>query len=72
MSEQRAQFLLHKIVTQRQIDMKKDCRAMCGDYVEASTLTQWSQMTWHHAHIHGCIALGPSGNLLHAGIIEVL
>ena len=51
----------HEIVTGQKLDMKKDCRALFGAYVEDSkdavTTNTMDERT------HSCIPLGPSGNL---------
>jgi hypothetical protein len=49
-----------EIVTQRKIDFRKDCKALFGSYVEASTdAIVTNDMK---SRTHSCIALGPSGN----------
>ena len=51
----------HEIVTCRKIDMKKDCRAVFGAYVEASKDVDITNMM--DDQTHSCLALGPSGSL---------
>ena len=56
-----ANFYPREIVTQRQVDFKKDARVLFGAYIEASTgAIVTNDQT---PRTHGCIALGPSGNL---------
>ena len=66
-----------EIVTQRKLDMEKDCRVQFGSCVEASKDTIVTNTM--DKRTHTCIALGPSGNLqgsvkcfdLHTGKIVV-
>ena len=54
-------FSPREIVTGRKIDMKKDCRALFGAYVEASRDADVTNTMAERTH--SCISLGPSGNL---------
>ena len=56
-----AHFSPREIVTQLQVDFKKDARVLFGAYIEAST----DAIVTNNQTLctHGCIALGPSGNL---------
>ena len=50
-----------EISRSRQIDLNKGCRALFGSYVEANTdADMTNDMT---TRPHGCLSLGPSGNL---------
>ena len=53
-------FPPREILTQRKFDSKKDCKALFGSYVEASTdAIVTNDMK---SRTHSCSALGPSGN----------
>ena len=53
-------FSPREIVTQRKFDFKKDCEALFGSYVEASTdAIVTNDMK---SRTHSCISLRPSGN----------
>ena len=53
-------FSPRKIVAQRKFDFKKDCKALFGSYVEASTdAIVTNDMK---SQTHSYIAFGPSGN----------
>ena len=54
-------FSPREIVTGRKIDMKKDCRALFGAYIEASRDADITNTMAERTH--SCISLGPSGNL---------
>ena len=50
-----------KIVTQHEFDFTKDCKAVCGSYVEASEdASVTNDMT---AWTNACSALGPASNI---------
>ena len=53
-------FSPREIVTQRKFDFKKDCKALFGSYLEAST----NEIVTNDmkSRTHNCIALGPSVN----------
>ena len=53
-------FSPREIVTQRKFDFKKDCKALFGSYIEASTYEIVTNDM--KSRTHSCIALGPSGN----------
>ena len=55
------EFSPREIVTCHKIDMKKDCRAVFGTYVEASKYADIINTMANRTH--SCLALGPSGNL---------
>ena len=52
---------LRELVTGREVDYSKDCRADLGAYIQAST----DKFVTNNdtPRTHGCIALGPSGNM---------
>ena len=54
-------FSPREIITGPKIDMKKDCKAVFGAYVEASTDADVTNTMADRTH--SCLALGPSGNL---------
>ena len=54
-------FSPREIVTERQIDVKKDCRAMFDAYVEASTDADVTNDITPRTH--GYLCLEPHGNL---------
>ena len=54
-------FSPREIVTGRKLDMKKDCKAQFGAYLEASKDADITNTMVERTH--SCVALGPSGNL---------